>query len=651
MQRITADSKVENVLQQLGVGEGEELRESQMRKNRLEKFAQLLSKKPETSLELVETNENDPNAWVEAEEGQDTDVEDIEDGYREISVTCSEIEQNITDLPDNYYDYISQKAFTIHEVGHILYSDYYWFRKYLREAKNRNTSLDTDSVQQLFHQVYNICEDGAIEHFLSTEYRVGEELSLMRMNMHEGQYNGVEREDKDGVFYFYPSIHMVSAALFSVGIYDNGELDKLLDENNSKFRYPNKTDFNEFKDTVLPAIEHFIPKIQSAGSAKQRMEHIFDLWIEIEDFLDNSMTPGAYELETQGDGGKGGNMEIEEMEAGYGEQAEEPNGEAIEVDIDIESGSTPGQENKEEAEEIQEEIQEGGKSEIEEEIEKEMEREAREESGDWSEEIENIIDTLQGGEGMNELIVAEKEKTRQDINNRIKKTGKRAEKHFRRNLRRLQEDSVIKKQKRGKFDARRMISAERGSPKVFEQTDPGEDKDYSCVVVADRSGSMSSDVDEMEEAVGTITTGLEAVGVDTCVLDVCSSKTRLAKPFGTKTKQFSNRLFTGRTSGGTPITHTIKFARERINQGAGDEPFIIVVSDGGPASRERYLNELKKCSFPVLGVYLNNGITTERYRNKRGIEKDLEIFHRGVVCGKDGDVQQKLIDLINGVMF
>lgn len=631
MQRIKSTDEVENVLKQIGVGPGQELRESEKRRNSLERFAQMRSRNPNTTLKL----EDVATAFVEVEE-------DDVDEFRNITVTSRKIEQHDTELPDDYWDYLIQKGMTVHEVGHILYSSWPVLENYLRSIRrieeNREGG-DPDQTEMLFKHFTNVLEDGAIERFLAEDFRVGEELHALREALHENTYMGREYAVDGGTEYHYPFFFAIMAACLNIGVYDNNELDKLVDENNDKHQFAFRGDAKDkkrFKSKCLPKIRKYIPKIQSETDPRKRMDLCYELWDFLEDYINRSTSPGKTDWEVDVKEGQEGDSYAPNapanMNEGHGEQEESPVGGEMEEAEDSLGDERQGIGETEDMSEVEEKASQGIQSESKQHGE-----------GDWSDEIENIIDTLEGGEGIDEIAIAEDGQVDRDRQKKAMRHAKRTSETFRRRLRRFQKDKVKKGKRRGTIDPKRMISAEKGSTKIFEKTKPGEDKDYSCAIVVDRSGSMSGVIDELEIAVGSVAWGLEANGVDTCILDTESSQTTLSKPFGTKTENFKEKLFSRRCGGGTPLTSTFEFAKERIDQGAGEIPFCIVMTDGAPASRSNFKDAVGSANFPVLGMYFAN--------NRANVQNQLKLYNKAVTVQNSDDVNKKLIDLINQIMF
>jgi Mg-chelatase subunit ChlD len=226
--------------------------------------------------------------------------------------------------------------------------------------------------------------------------------------------------------------------------------------------------------------------------------------------------------------------------------------------------------------------------------------------------------------------------------NESQRIGNRVARDFRNRLLREKRSKVKRGKRRGQFDRSRMVHAARGSTRVFKKEEEGDEKDYSCMVVLDRSGSMSSDgINEAEMAVTALTSALEDVGVDSSVLDLYHSEARLVKSFGQETKDVKEHLVNSSASGGTPLTEVLHLARERVSD--HDNPFMIVITDGRPGSPDTYREELDKCHFPVLGVYLTGNQKPD----------DEKYFHRQVyVNGRETDeLRTKLHNLANEVLF
>jgi Mg-chelatase subunit ChlD len=627
MQRITAESNITETMTEIGIGNKEKLRESERRRRNLEKFAQLRSRNPHANLLLKDSH----TAFVTADE----DAESEE--FVEIVVTTRDFEQNQNyQLPERYHHYLIQKAMTIHEAAHIMYSSYSEMEKYLEKVKEN----EDETHEQMFLNIFNVLEDGAIEKFAQEDHRVDEELYHLRATLHESHYMGQRVEMENGKErYDYPFYFAVMTALLNIGVYDNKELERLLDEDNESHIFAiaaPEMDRKMFLE-LLPKLRNGIDEIQSERNVETRYKKIYELWQEIKKYINRSTTPGKNRMKKQK------SETGDTYSSGVPENIAESHGEQ-----DSSSSTSSGQSNNEKTEPLgdmrseMKEVEDGSlPKEIEEKAKKDIIQEAKEDGNDWEDELEKIINSLGAGDGVKEIFVPDDGEVDIQRKKEAERYGKRCAKIFRNRLRRMQKDKEVRAKKRGEFDSRRIMQADRGSTRVFKQTKEGDEKNYSCVIVCDRSGSMRNRMEDVELSAGAVAYGLEDVGVDTSILDTYDSKTTLAKPFQTDIENFAEKLFAGRIKGGTPLRYTIQFAKQRIDRGHGDVPFMIVITDGRPRNESKVKEEIKSANFPVLGLYLSE---TDK-------KEQLKLYDKAVTVSENEDVAQRLINLINTIVF
>jgi len=185
-----------------------------------------------------------------------------------------------------------------------------------------------------------------------------------------------------------------------------------------------------------------------------------------------------------------------------------------------------------------------------------------------------------------------------------------------------------------------MVNAQRGSTRVFEREQEGNEKDYDCMVVVDRSGSMGGVRMELaEDAVTTLALSLEEVGVGVSVLGMLNHTGTLENAFGRDIENDRGMLLSNATGGSTPLSKTLALGRERMEQKAdSDNRFMIVVTDGKPDNEQQYREELNKCTFPVLGVYVDTAAD------------DSDLFHRQVKVSS-GDIEEAVTRLARQAMM
>lgn len=186
-----------------------------------------------------------------------------------------------------------------------------------------------------------------------------------------------------------------------------------------------------------------------------------------------------------------------------------------------------------------------------------------------------------------------------------KQSSTRLARRFRSRLREQRRDTDRPRSRRGTLDRGRLVAAARGRTDVFIDTQEGDQKAYDCVLLLDRSASMSDgSVRAAETAVATVALALEAVGVSVTVLDLHESTVRLVSAAPESLREARHSLTAGHAAGGTPLAMALRLLRTRFQD--IDNPFALVVTDGRPDDRERYLAELDATTFPVLGVYLTD---------------------------------------------
>lgn len=179
----------------------------------------------------------------------------------------------------------------------------------------------------------------------------------------------------------------------------------------------------------------------------------------------------------------------------------------------------------------------------------------------------------------------------------------------------------------GKLDPTRAAKMVTGTLRVCRRERVESSKDYAVVLVLDRSGSMRSVIEDAEVAIGGLALALEKAGIETCIIELWRNETRLVKPFGRSVATSRRELTSHRASGGTPLTDTLKIARERVLQ-QPSTPFMIVVGDGKPADESAYTTELDRTPIPVYGVTIGEKdhsrfFTTHRNADPETIEPTL----------------------------
>lgn len=217
-------------------------------------------------------------------------------------------------------------------------------------------------------------------------------------------------------------------------------------------------------------------------------------------------------------------------------------------------------------------------------------------------------------------------------------------------LRQEERQKTRRHQRRGTVDRSRLPGlVTSGNTRIFKKDEPGGEKDYSCMVVLDRSGSMGGrDTEVAQRAVGAFMYALDEVGIDASLMDMYNNEARIISPFGQNVKAAHGGIYSDESGGSTPLSDCLFAARSRLEQRGGN-PFIIVITDGHPDDNQQYMDELRQCHMPVLGVLLNLGQDESSVPD--WMEEQQENYHRTKMVFDNNELQDSLRQLARSVMF
>lgn len=217
-------------------------------------------------------------------------------------------------------------------------------------------------------------------------------------------------------------------------------------------------------------------------------------------------------------------------------------------------------------------------------------------------------------------------------------------------LRQEEKNKTRRNQRRGDIDRAQLPGlVTSGNTRIFQKTEPGGKKDYSCMVVLDRSGSMGGrDIQVAQRAVGAFMFALDKVGIDVSLMDMYNNEARVVSPFGQNVKAAHGGIYSDESGGSTPLSDCLFVARERLKQRGGN-PFVIVITDGHPDDNQQYMDELRQCHMPVLGVLLNLGQDESSVPD--WMEEQKQNYHRQNMVFNQNELQDALEELAWTVMF
>jgi len=526
-----------------------------------------------------------------------------DDAY-EILIPQREYEQVDLEMPARLWDRTIQVAFLFHELGHVHYSDFERFG----EVKE---GLDT-RWRELFRTIYNAAEDGVIETQIASEFNVTDDLFLLNETLaeradrrHRKYVELFEMEAAGEPVQSYTVLEALSIGLLDRGYVNSGRFDAILDDENLQRVILGGHD-DALRELVAD-IDEFMTRMLSEPDGASRVEYAAEFFETARSVFESlpplqrrrvqtvpvkppdtqaceswSSKPATHlpsrerarqHVQTTQADGRSNN--------GQGEQGGPP--------------GTPAESCIEQSTHRRTIRQRSGSSQSSSPLVQEAQRLltlVRDENTDIS-SITVVEPADDGGDrgrwqaagnGSQQLVA--------DLRTRLRRE-------------RRPRDSPGYRV--GRLNDRRVVAGYNGEQRVFTRRETGGRKDYSCILVLDRSGSMAGDVVETaEKAVGQLAHALFQVGVDVSVLSLWQGHACLELPFGAAPKENIGRLMTGRAAGGTPLGDAVTVASERIGMGRGSYPFVIVVTDGYPNDAEKYRNALDSCTFPVFGVYVGS---------------------------------------------
>ena len=158
----------------------------------------------------------------------------------------------------------------------------------------------------------------------------------------------------------------------------------------------------------------------------------------------------------------------------------------------------------------------------------------------------------------------------------------------------------------GSFDSRKMISADRGSPRVFKKDSNPGNKKYHAVIALDDSGSMAYNYKRNKEAniaAAMIVQALEKVGIDVTVYRFARN-IRLVKSPTQSYEETKDKILSAQTNGGTCLLPLVKQLGE-ISRDYADETFFICLTDGEPSFRHDVKEELMSTNMSSICIQID----------------------------------------------
>lgn len=559
----------EKIEKRIGKDGREVLKESAERRDHLEKLAAM-----HTGQEVYVQISSD-RAYADIAE------RDSRMGYTDriiINVRLEIPEQSQTNLDDEVWDMMVQKTDLYHELGHVLYTDWPSYEDVLLGDENGDYGV-TEEHRIMFKNWADIIEDTTIERLLVDRFNIADDFRITNENM-------IKNHPPDKMM----SLHSaVSAALMEFK-HPVGWIDQLLDPDDPSHQFLTNDDWKTFTKDLYPVITDMVPDIIEETDAEKRNYMMYEFYRQVGVYFDQSVNPGMdednsfdfptdHDPDDMGDGSKGQSPNQGQVPANV------PDTPMKSIDMDVQ---------KDYSKQVQQQKDQMDPNQKQEDLET------------WARVIDREYDE---GTTMS-LKVPNDPPDDGKFDSATRHEAERLSKPLARDLQqRLKQQQRSKKQKKkksGKVDSKRVHKTQQGSTNVFSKHSDPDKKDYACMIILDRSGSMRSEMSEAEKAAGALSFALEDIGVDVGQLSFGGGNIHLEKDFGETVDEAEKKMFRDYQSGGTPMSDALTLARGRLAM-AGSHPFVIVITDGEPDHRERYRDELHQCDFPVLGVYIKSG--------------------------------------------
>lgn len=563
------------------------VRESEARRSYLEKIGKWLSGE---SVRVV---------WVLE---QAACAPDGDEGYV-VMVPTKEFDQPTTDLPPQTFDLLMQETELMHELGHVLYTDFDRL-----EAVTYRLSIDTE--RDRFQDFQNVLEDGAIERQLADEFNCRNDLEIKNANLLQVSSSVLP-----------PKLTLweaVMVGMMDMAKYDTGQLDHLLDPT-ERPRFSTDDDREVFEDLLMPLMEEAVSLVVTEPEPTQRVELSFDYFEQITDIIEeHGDFPG---LDDDGAAPPDGDqlIQIAQGLSNDPEPAEGADGDPDEIKSDLEEGGTAAVAGGDEEEDDEEGGGDGGGQgqdgpDEEAAVEKFAGRGGDPDgadSGDLVDELESWIEAAGAAAGKDSLQLTAPEPGDEVDGERWQRAQSRADTLERLFNARLQAERASEEranQLAGRLDRRSMMKARRGNPRIFKRESEPEEMDYTCTIVLDRSGSMDrNDIEAAEDAVASVALALEAVGVRVALLSVYEHYPTLEIPFSEPVDKAARKLTWGGAGGGTPLTGAVGSAAELL-EGEPGRHFCVVVTDGLPNDEEAFVEAVEGADFPVVTLFIADDV-------------------------------------------
>lgn len=204
-------------------------------------------------------------------------------GEMMIDVCQEMIGQTVTDLDEDVWCLVAQEGLLIHEIGHVLYTDF----DAHEEIKDQLGMREMNAFHDI---VWNPAEDAAIEEQLRWKFNCSRELDTYNANLFHRQKSGAHE---------LPIPQAVKISILEKGCYDAGALDEHLQ---GKRNLVNPDDREVFDDKIVPEINAMLADVMTEPDPNERYERMLEFWKWLKDIMQDEQGQDAVQEQQNGQG-------------------------------------------------------------------------------------------------------------------------------------------------------------------------------------------------------------------------------------------------------------------------------------------------------------------------------------------------------------
>ncbi|WP_121823269.1 vWA domain-containing protein [Halostella salina] len=524
----------------------------------------------------------------------------------EIHVPVEKYDQVETDLPEATWDRRVQMGLLFHELGHVLYSDFERFEQRQSEIIPRHRTL--------FRTLYNAAEDVVIEAQLAREFALEDDFRTLNNTFRQSQQRDHQRyldqfADEGEDRFTYTVYEALLIGVLEQGFGSDPRFQAIVDpQNQSHHVHGGRRDV---VTALADRIPEFIDDLLTLPSGRDRVDRGYEFFETVRDRLVELPTIQSIRIETEPFRPvEAGDYVLNRSERATAlpdptQRTTQPGASGTSPDDtgDHRSNYSPGSGEADQRPVPHSEVSPTSRT-----TGPHLLLDSDGSTSSLQREAEELLDLVQSSEsdlqrvGVTEIDEGDGERQRWE---QAKRRAQPLANDLRSSLRRRRRADKQSGHRTGQIDPQQLVSAAHGRDRVFKRRVRGDQRDYSCLLVLDRSGSMvRSKIEAAEIATAQLVHAFHAVGIDVSVLSLWQNIPWLELPFGGAPERFADHIMSGRATGGTPLAETVEIARNRISTGSGDHSFMIVVTDGEPGDTEAFFEQIDRCNFNVYAVYI-----------------------------------------------